>query len=575
MNALPKGGACSWCRSLKVRCDALKPTCSRCQQGGTKCVYPGVARRRPRVSVTMALEARAIELELIVHKLTFNSTHYVSLASANLLRRLQYLATSQASTQISPTVDTAWLPIYPNAEAGNQQGRINPGEDVTGGYTSVINRVVVEHRLQSHDWTKFDEISLSLSLHLINLFLPYRSHYYFFIDIPRFLHCVSLPPSHPDSIHPCLLNACYLGACSVSRGSLASLQPYFIQRTRHFLQQALMFADRITHFLWASLILGCFFGRDHRLQESFGVVVSATRLASACGLTLSRDNPAPDVNGYRPSEYLLPPPKHEVEAADRIRLAHALYMADQTSPIFGGSPGALAFDPRWSLNPEEAALRYQNDQGMTTKELLAELWQTDMHIKTLILRMFQKATNFARFASEKGYRGLEEEYLLLGAQIDQQRRALPLLSDPIGLRPLETFNTFNPHLLFAHTTLYGSGLVLHSVLAGDDTEARRKMLECLRALVGICEHVRGHKRLRLVQLGLLNLVHIINALRVIIRELRRPEVKENARLSASYCYAIELLLDFIDDTIVLFPAWADTPVIIKDKLAAALVSLVA
>ncbi|KAF8309880.1 hypothetical protein DL93DRAFT_2085011 [Clavulina sp. PMI_390] len=337
-----RGHACFQCREHKVRCNALKPVCSRCQRLNKQCTYASDISRRALIIGT--LEARALELEMSVHKATLASAHNLSLASLRLLERIKRLGTNHELRPAEPT----WLPIYPqfqpsvpnpkSSQGANKSGKVL-GNDVIEGYASVISRDNIESQLSLHQWSGLDDLPPSMSRHLIHLFLPYRSHYYFFMDLPYFLHCLSLPSSHPESIHPCLLNACYLAACESSGGVLTSLQPFFIARTRHFLNQSLMYADRITHFLWATVVLACNFGRRRRLREGFAIVSSAALFVSASG-RIGVDNP--------PGERLLPSPKNETEAIDGIRLAYSLYITDQTLTALAATPTTFSYDDRWA-----------------------------------------------------------------------------------------------------------------------------------------------------------------------------------------------------------------------------------
>ncbi|KAF8316899.1 hypothetical protein DL93DRAFT_724033 [Clavulina sp. PMI_390] len=118
-----------------------------------------------------------------------------------------------------------------------------------------------------------------------------------------------------------------------------------------------------------------------------------------------------------------------------------------------------------------------------------------------------------------------------------------------------------------HVSLYGCGLVLHTLWAAHHPESRVTMLEYLQRLVNICALSQEHKQSRL---GLVNMVHIMNAARVIGRELRRSEVRENPGLSVSHCLSIESLLDFLDDTVVLLPAWSGVLLPLKEPLIVAL-----
>ncbi|KAF8312623.1 hypothetical protein DL93DRAFT_1293109 [Clavulina sp. PMI_390] len=237
-------------------------------------------------------------------------------------------------------------------------------------------------------------------------------------------------------------------ACAGSQGMLASLQPFFVKRTRHFLNQALMFADRITHFLWASILLSAYFGRSRRLEEAFVVISPAARLASACGLDRLFDaNGTNEETGL----YLLPPPRNVGEMVDRLRLAHSIYITDQTLYILSGYPTTFKYDGRWGSPQEKNSTTPDRERTATENDALAEVWHSDMHLKVSIARIFE-------------------------------RKSLPPLSDPRGLQPSEAVSTFNPHLILAHTTLYGSGLILWSLRAHEDIQAKDKLLECLQAL---------------------------------------------------------------------------------------------
>lgn len=118
-----------------------------------------------------------------------------------------------------------------------------------------------------------------------------------------------LPPSDPNAIHPALLNAVHLAACSTIGGSLLVHVPYLLRRTRESLQEALTYADRLTHFLWASITFGCWLGRFGYFKESAVISASTARFALGCGLVDSSEGLG-----------ILPPPVTVEEAADRIQV---------------------------------------------------------------------------------------------------------------------------------------------------------------------------------------------------------------------------------------------------------------
>ncbi|KAF8309028.1 hypothetical protein DL93DRAFT_1796721 [Clavulina sp. PMI_390] len=453
-------------------------------------------------------------------------------------------------------------PTLRHTKSQKRAGRVS-GEHASPGYSHAVQQTV-EQELRLHVLTESDELPQSLSKYLINLFLPYRSHYYFLVDVSYFMDCVSLPSSHPRSIHPCLLNACYLGACASTGGALALFQPYFLQRTRYFLEQSLMFADRTTHFLWANLILGVFFAKEHRLVESLTVADTTARFALACGLNL------PDYSvkaGHDPvsNEYLLPPPHDMAEAEDRLRLAHSIYVGCQALPLLCGNSAPFPYDDGWS---RVSGGVFENKDGKIST--LGELWRLELHLKVLVTNTFQRATRFARSITAGSLTEADDEYLAIESQICEQRASFPPLYDPHRLKPLEASSPFNTHTVFGYITLYGSGLILHRSRATHDADSRAKMFECLQALVDICASARDRRRL---YMGLVNTVHMMNAVRVIARELQRSEAKENPALSISHCHSIVLLLDFLDDIMLLFPAWVEAPLVLKDTLVSAATSL--
>ncbi|KAF8304929.1 hypothetical protein DL93DRAFT_2233298 [Clavulina sp. PMI_390] len=541
---LPKGAACFQCRKRKEKCDGLKPSCSRCWWGGTECVYAtGIARRR----LTNMLEIRAMELEQMIHKMTIISTHELSLASARLLARIRGLGDAAG-------VKRTFIATHHELAAPN----------------FLPQNALSQHQLTSSDWGEFGTLPLASSLHLISVFLQHREQFYIFIDVPGFISRVSLPPSHLESIQPCLLNACYLGACSKAGGELKLLEPYFLRRTRHFLDQALMFVDRITDFLRASLILGCYLARKQRMKECFSILGAATQLASACGL--SKANGTSDSD---PAQYLLPQAKDAAEAVDRIRLAHSFYLMDHMSPVLGGPASSFPYDGRWVMTVKDASINYQYSEGTALDEKhLSELWRSHGHLKVALARTLDQVMSFARSCHERGSNGSDHEYTMLAAQISSQCTALPPLCDAQGHRSQEDEGAFKPDMLPAYMAMHGNGLLLHTVYASKDPEARRQMLKCIDAIFGLCETIQRHGLLRGVQSCLLIAMHMMNATRVVAHELQRSEAKANARLSTNYCNLIDLFLDIIDDITLLSPTLADSPLLLKDSLTAAVNSLI-
>ncbi|KAF8317630.1 hypothetical protein DL93DRAFT_2165489 [Clavulina sp. PMI_390] len=337
-------------------------------------------------------------------------------------------------------------------------------------------------------------------------------------------------------------------------GDLNSLQPYMLARTRDFLNESLALADRLPHFLWASMILGSYLGRMRRVEEGFVVISSAARLASACGLT--RD-PAANIE----YDYLLSPPKDGLEIAERVRLAHSIYITDQVLSTLSGLRATYAYDGRGYEIPEEG----RRETSITSPSI--------MDMKVSMMNIFERVSDFARFVCANGLAEPEESYDSLKAQVLSVESSIPSFSDPLGLGPFEAVSTSRPHIFLVHVTVYGSGMVLHSLRASKDPEARREMLRNLRSLVDACEEIRGPKRSDVVHAGLPSMRHVMNAIRVLAHELRAPEARQSSQLSIHYCETIEVLLDFLDDLTISYPAWADAPVPLADVIVPAVNAL--
>ncbi|KAF8309907.1 hypothetical protein DL93DRAFT_2158106 [Clavulina sp. PMI_390] len=403
-----------------------------------------------------------------------------------------------------------------------------------------------------------------MSWFLISLFLPYRLQHHFYMDVAYFLRCFALPSSHPESIHPCLLHACYLAACNLVGGRWAAYEPYFLERSRFFLNQALMLADRIPHFLWASILLGYYFGKARRLEESFAVVSAASRLAVACGFCTSGENPPLGTVG------LLSPPTNKAEAIDRFWLFHAIYMGDQALPALFPFPETLGCDKESGLATGDVS---KNDSWfkipMIEAEDLSGFWKSDVHLRASAMHIFQRVHKFAISVIGNGFPSNNTTYNTLKAEIQHfDERVLPVSSKKVLEYP-EGAPLFNPYVLITHITLLGSGLILYSLRAREDTSARSEMVSCAVAIGTICRSLQRDQQLHSIQCSLFSMLHMMNAARIFAQELQGSKAQENDRLSASYCCSLECLLDTMDAVTLTYTAWSDTPASLKNPLTAA------
>lgn len=140
------------------------------------------------------------------------------------------------------------------------------------------------------------------------MFLPRRSHSGFYSSIPDFLARAILPPSDPNAVLPGLLSAIYLAACSIAGGPFLAYTDYFLRETRRLLQQSLAYVDRLTDFLWGSMILAAWLARAGLFGECKVQITTTVRFALGCGLA------------GPPDQGILPPPVTVEDAIDRIHV---------------------------------------------------------------------------------------------------------------------------------------------------------------------------------------------------------------------------------------------------------------
>ncbi|KAF8309032.1 hypothetical protein DL93DRAFT_1796584 [Clavulina sp. PMI_390] len=155
----------------KLRCDGLKPRCSSCTHRCKECHYrSGGVWVAPRTPVVAALEARVLELERTVHRLTLSSAHNLSLASARLAERIERLGSAPKWRR------------FPDASRGFLE------KDPATRDPYAI-QTAIEQELLSCNLAEFEELPLSLSINLM------REQWRWLDDIR-----ILLPPA--DSLFP-------------------------------------------------------------------------------------------------------------------------------------------------------------------------------------------------------------------------------------------------------------------------------------------------------------------------------------------------------------------------------------
>lgn len=181
------------------------------------------------------------------------------------------------------------------------------------------------------------------------------------MDITAFRAALARPPEDPASLHPALLSAIYLVAVCVVGGPAYAWKDHFVRETFRQLNISLQNADRLTHFLWASVVFGSFLTNSGRMAEAYAVVSACARFAIACGLDGITDLNRSSV----PTIPLLPPPANKAEADDRVRLSRAIYMTDRTLSMLSGLPSVYRTSPaiKGRPNPSIVTLEEHSQQG--------------------------------------------------------------------------------------------------------------------------------------------------------------------------------------------------------------------
>ncbi|KAF8308635.1 hypothetical protein DL93DRAFT_1868254 [Clavulina sp. PMI_390] len=503
-------------------------------------------------------------------RLLLSSKHNLSTISARLRERINHLGMLRKQSLLRPTS----IPIYICCEEGQLDalasrpldGGARHSKYPREGQIVQAERSIVEHTLDSFRWVRGQELPLPMSLYLIGIFLPYRSHFNFFMSPPNLLRRLSLDSSHPESLHPCLRNACHLAACSALGGRWGDLEPYFSGRTRSYLNEALAnpSSEHMTQYLRASTLMASYLLRARRLEETYMIITPTCYLAAACGLLCSH-NPEVEDN-YQPDRLLLPPPATEDEALDRIWLAHSIFITDHSLSVLTGIPGSFLCGNRWGPSMENAEGVYPwFKMPMVREELLSKIWQSDIHRNVATVYLFHRVNTAARSIYNNRAIVDETDLISIKSSIRSHDWSIPPLAVVI--------NDHESKILFSHATLFGSSAILHSLYAGQDLKARSEMLRCVETLVGICKQLRGHEHLRSVHSSIVPMVHMMNAIRILAHELRRPEVQANAALATRHCHSIEILLDFLGSMTALHPAWSDSPEVLKETLNGAIDSL--
>lgn len=443
-------------------------------------------------------------------------------------------------------------------------GDVMSNEENGLGYTPVVESTTLSNLLQGWD-PRRGPTDPKIALYLVRIFLPFRIQFNFYMDVPYLLEMMSRSPQDPSAFHPALLNAICFGGTCVGGGHLAAFDSFFLEETRRQLHKCLEDADRLLHFLWATVVFAACLAAKGKLVEAYAQISSAAKFALACGL----DGITTINNMSAPQYPLLPLPVTEEEATDRKNLAYSIYMTDRTVAMASGFPSAFSTCSvalKLPVRIKMAGSPESDESSPSATELnenldgeLHNLVNGDTPAGVLTMQLYERVESLARRVERSDAMEREAELRAEFKALEYAHSAfsskLPSLLDTEGIYPFETIDLMNPALANAHMTFHGSVQLLYTLYAAHDREARDRALEAARAIADVCAQCRGSKGLVRVRAFVTQVFFVLNAIRVLGSYLVSPEAKQNSRQFAMCTRSIAVLVDYVFDLNRLYGHW--------------------
>lgn len=368
------------------------------------------------------------------------------------------------------------------------------------------------------------------------------------MDLKYFFECLARPPHDPMSLHPSLLNAIYAISCCFGGNLYHDERDYFVSEARRGLETSLQDMERLTHSLWATVILSSYYTNAGRIPEAYAMISGSAKFALACGL----DGVTPLNRSSAPEFPLLLPPTSDAEARDRVCLSRAIYMTERSLSMLTGFPsvyrtamktrpdistavaipeGSYGEEPhdilsvRWisligfDVQPPDSHLDVIKD---SYRELL-DLVHSDTSLTLKSMQIYERIERLAlqpkgcystqnvfsyneltflklttKFAESLRTSEAQEELRALEEILPIFHKMLPSLLDNKYLEQFEILSLVNPHLVIAHTTYHGSMLLLYTVLSSVTKDARSRALqfEAARSLADVYSQLRGSQGIK-------------------------------------------------------------------------------
>ncbi|KAF8324899.1 uncharacterized protein EI90DRAFT_2220276 [Cantharellus anzutake] len=553
--------ACVECRRRKTKCDTARPICGRCEKFNRDCHYERMERpARPSLS---QLEERVSNISREVRGMLRKTAIF----KHGLIQRLSGCE-GEVGNPPRGFPGRPCIPLYPDSSVLNLPRPTSGTGCVTRivlpeGYGTVIPRGVIDDKLQHFDTSL--GVPHDLSQHLIQVFLPFKSQFNFYIHIPRFLQCTHFPPTHPESVHPALLSAIHLAACSVGGGLMSSYEPVFLTHACSHLEQSLTHADRLIHFMWASVILGCYYMRGGRVAKAFNTISATVRFAVAAGLHGS----ARGDEAYRitpDSESLLAPPADAIESVERVNLWYALVLCETSISLCAGFPSSAPGDNCASVEAMLSSYNPMTHELLPSPDLRAyqsvnQVLEADLRTKSAVLLEAAKNLVLGISLTPDGSltEGCRRRHGVLLKAYSILSQNLPDITDPRGLQPRETVCYANPELVQAHLALHACAILLNNIQVSvhPDVSSRKNVVNAAHAMARIASHIRPTGSLLPIHGHLNSIWYFYMGCEVLIREIMhlRSRMSPSDMATAECNRSLLIILDVLLELVNYYPFW--------------------
>ncbi|KDQ21561.1 hypothetical protein BOTBODRAFT_206843 [Botryobasidium botryosum FD-172 SS1] len=428
-----RGSACTMCRKKKRRCDAIRPVCTLCIDGGepAQCAYTTM-RVTPR---TPTLQRRIDDLETQIEILQagLHAARIEPNPSTNR-REVSRVAAPPAYLARTPSSreNFAWSPPPSTEGSLKAASHQTPGvpfpgqlEQSTGGISSLVG-----------SWWSTDEPPPCGIIDTLIAIFKKQEHRHTHDPRPSEFYALLYDPGIDTGIHPALKNSIFLLACNRQLGPLAVLEPVFFRRTIHFLQEALARADRLLDFIEASFFLALYHAYKGRLLQATESLAATIQFAAACGLHVVRPPEWHPVN--RPS--LLPRTNSRAEIQRRIRIWWTLFTSNRVSSLSANVESAVdagSIETVWEIPTNLDQLGLEHCHGTVSSLFLRGSHNTYVYnntanaIRSKCVALAERAARlgFMAASASGNNRAFWEEFEIADYAIQRVTSSLPSIHE--------------------------------------------------------------------------------------------------------------------------------------------------